>query len=164
MQQLLYRSIARDEEFSDSDLDILLTALSFNSASGVTGFLWRGSGQFYQALHGRRDILTELMSRIEADERHSEVEVLLIEDAPSESPFADWAMGYDYLAEEELGIGLGLDGQRPPIGLGKAREVWSRMAEQAQAEGEFGSAFPYARKPGESIAAWKRRLDAVRMV
>lgn len=162
MQQLLYRSIARDEEFSDSDLDILLTALAFNSASGVTGFLWRGRGQFYQGLHGPRDVLTGLLSRIEADERHSDVEILLIEEAPQQSPFADWAMGYDYLSEDELGIGLGPDGQRPAISIGKAREVWLRMVEQAREEGEFGSAFPYARKPGETIEAWTRRLGAVR--
>lgn len=162
MVQLLYRSIARDEEFSESDLDILLTALNFNPANGITGFLWRGRGQFFQALHGPRAVVMPLMERIRRDPRHSGVEILLEEPAQPLSPFADWAMGYDYLTEDLLGIALEDDGSRPPVSPRTARDIWEAMKEQARSQDKWGSHFPYARKPEETVAAWLARLNAVR--
>ena len=50
--QVLYRSVARHEDFHPSDLDILRTAIKFNVDHGVTGILLRIDEQFFQALHG----------------------------------------------------------------------------------------------------------------
>ena len=162
MVQLLYRSIARDDEFSESDLDILLTALNFNRDNGITGFLWRGRGQFFQALHGPRETVMALMERIERDPRHAEVETLFEEERLAVSPFSDWAMGYDYLTEDELDIALNEDGTRPAITPAKAREIWDAMVRQAKSEAEWGTGFPYARKPAETVDSWIERLSAVR--
>ncbi|SIO08301.1 BLUF domain-containing protein [Vannielia litorea] len=162
MHQLLYRSIARDEEFGDSDLDILLQALDFNANNGITGHLWRGRGQFFQALHGPRVVVLPLMERISADTRHSDVEVLISEDGDAPSPFAEWAMGYDYVAEDELGISLETDGSRPMIPPAKAREIWNAMIEQSRSEAEWGGSSPYGRKPSEPVDSWVKRLKAAR--
>ncbi|MGR3793531.1 BLUF domain-containing protein [Vannielia sp. SX4] len=162
MHQLLYRSIANEEEFGDSDLDILLKALEFNAAKGITGYLWRGRGQFFQALHGPRVEVLPLMERISTDPRHSEVEVLISEDGDAPSPFAEWAMGYDYVAEDVLGISLEEDNSRPMISPAKAREIWGKMIEQSHSEAEWGGASPYSRKPTESMDAWIKRLSAAR--
>ncbi|MCO6383496.1 MAG: BLUF domain-containing protein [Vannielia sp.] len=162
MHQLLYRSIARDEEFGETDLDILLKALEFNAAAGLTGFLWRGQGQFFQALHGPRNVVLALMERIKADERHSDVEVLISEDGDAPSPFAEWAMGYDYVAEDELDIALDEQGQRPMIPPAKAREIWTAMIGQSRTEAEWGGSSPYGRKPSEPVDSWVKRLKAAR--
>lgn len=162
MIQLLYRSIARDDEFSESDLDILVTALEFNRANGITGFLWRARGQFFQALHGPADAVGALMARIAADQRHHGLEVLFEEPAPGPTPFSDWAMGYDYIAEDLLGLSLSASGERPVLGREQAAEIWQAMVEQAQSQAKWGNHFPYARKIGETIPAWQERLAIAR--
>ncbi|MDF1873522.1 BLUF domain-containing protein [Vannielia sp.] len=162
--QLLYRSVARDEEFAESDLDILLTALKNNGPKGISGFLWRARGQFFQALHGPKEAVAPLMERIARDERHSGVEILLRESRDPQSPFADWSMGYDYIAEDSLGLGMDPNGARPVIDEAKARQIWEAMVEQARSQDEWGTHFPYARKRQESLDAWKERLEMVRQV
>ena len=121
MHQLVYRSIALDEEYGEADLDILLTALTFNRQNGITGFLWRGRGQFFQALHGPRVIVVPLMERIKADPRHSDVEVLMSEDTDQPTPFNDWAMGYDYISEDVLGVALARASGESLLTLARAR-------------------------------------------
>ncbi|QDC08530.1 BLUF domain-containing protein [Oceanicola sp. D3] len=162
MHQLVYRSIALEEEFGESDLDILLKALTFNRRAGITGFLWRGREQFFQALHGPREVLLALMERIRQDPRHRDVEMLLSEDTDAPTPFNDWAMGYNYVTEDMLGLALETDGTRPEISPAKAREVWLSMVEQAQNETEWGGSSPYGRKPDESMDAWIKRLAEFR--
>ncbi len=162
MHQLVYRSIALDEEYGEADLDILLTALTFNRQNGITGFLWRGRGQFFQALHGPRVIVVPLMERIKADPRHSDVEVLMSEDTDQPTPFNDWAMGYDYISEDVLGVALDEAGNRPPVSPAKAHEIWLAMVEQARSEAHWGGSSPFGRKPGESLDGWISRLATAR--
>ena len=126
------------------------------------GFLLRGREQFFQALHGPREVVLALMQRIHHDTRHREVEVLLSEDTDEPTPFRDWAMGYNYVAEDELGLALSAEGIRPEVSPAKARELWLEMVEQAQSESEWGGGSPYSRKPAESVDAWIQRLSAAR--
>eukprot|EP01028_Stygiella_incarcerata_P007791 TRINITY_DN3258_c0_g1_i1.p2 TRINITY_DN3258_c0_g1~~TRINITY_DN3258_c0_g1_i1.p2 ORF type:complete len:100 (-),score=11.43 TRINITY_DN3258_c0_g1_i1:59-358(-) len=90
--QVLYRSVARHEDFHPSDLDILRTAIKFNVDHGVTGILLRIDEQFFQALHGPAQHVDALMTRIAADDRHQHVDILLHEGAMDTSPFKDWSM------------------------------------------------------------------------
>lgn len=156
---LLYRSIARFPDLDPSDLDILREALRFNQTVGVTGFLWRANGQFFQVLHGEANVIDQLMARIARDDRHRAVEVLLREPAPAASRFADWAMGYDYLMENQLCLGLTPDDGRPAICPQRAREIVEAMVVAACEARDFGSGFPFSRHPGETCSDYLLRLD-----
>jgi len=159
--RLLYRSIAKFPDFDPSDLAILRSALRFNLPHGITGFLWRANGQFFQALHGRAEALDDLMARIARDDRHTGVEVLVLEPTEAPSPFPDWSMGYDHFLAAELGIELAADGTRPAITPDSASHIFEAIVKAAHAVREFGSAFPYARVPGEEEDAYLKRLEEV---
>ena len=158
---LLYRSIASRADFDPSDLAILRTALRFNAAHGITGFLCRANSEFFQALHGRSDVVDALMARISHDPRHSDVEVLLREASDVRSPFPDWSMGYDHFLADQLGLGRGTEPGRPPINADQAQDLLAAIIDLAQEVNTYGSAFPYARAPGEAEGDYLRRLDLV---
>lgn len=158
--RLLYRSIPARADFDPSDLDILRVALRHNAAAGITGYLWRANGQFFQALHGPAGEIAALMARIAADPRHRDLDLLFEEPDEAVSPFPDWSMGYDHFLALELGADLDPDGARPPLSAGESRAVFARMVEAAEEMRLYGSAFPHARSPGEDQAAWLARLDA----
>lgn len=158
--RLLYRSIPLRADFDPSDLDILRVALRHNAAAGITGYLWRANGQFFQALHGPADEIAALMGRIAADPRHRDLERLFEEPDEAVSPFPDWSMGYDHFLALELGADLEPDGRRPALSPADSREIFARMVEAAEEVRHYGSAFPHARAPGEDEAAYLARLDA----
>lgn len=159
--QLLYRSVARHEDFHPSDLDILRTAVKFNASHGVTGILLRVDEQFFQALHGPKESVEALLARIEADERHQNMEILLCEEVMDVSPFGDWSMSYDSLLGFEQNLGLQEDGAYPVISPDRARELITLFAKAATSVATYGSAFPYARLAGENDAAYLERLDGL---
>jgi len=158
--RLLYRSIPVRADFDPSDLAILRRALRHNAAAGITGYLWRANGQFFQALHGPEGEIAALMARIAADPRHRDLERLFEEPDGAVSPFPDWSMGYDHFLALELGADLDPDGRRPPLSAGDGRAIFARMVEAAEEVRRYGSAFPHARSPGEGEAAYLARLDA----
>lgn len=160
MIRLLYRSIARFEDFHETDRQILCKALEFNAQNGISGFLWRANGQFFQALHGPEAVIDPLMARIAADDRHSDIEVLLRAPTEGASPFDDWAMGYDYMLENLLAVGLTPDGRRPDAAQIDVEQLWSEIVSAAHEQAQFGSVYPFARRPGESPQEYLSRLSA----
>jgi Sensors of blue-light using FAD len=92
MQRLLYISCA-GEEFSDrNELNELgEDAVQRNKQSDLTGALFYVDGYFMQLLEGPGDEVSETFLRIKSDSRHSEVEVLFLEEA-SERIFPNWSM------------------------------------------------------------------------
>lgn len=159
--QVLYRSVARHEDFHPSDLDILRTAIKFNVDHGVTGILLRIDEQFFQALHGPAQHVDALMTRIAADDRHQHVDILLHEGAMDTSPFKDWSMSYDSLLGFEQELGLQEDDTYPAISPDRARELIALFAKTATSVATYGSAFPYARLSGENDMAYLERLDGL---
>ncbi|MBW6418617.1 BLUF domain-containing protein [Celeribacter sp. PS-C1] len=159
--QILYRSVARHEDFHPSDLDILRTAIKFNAAHGVTGILLRIDEQFFQALHGPVRDIEALMARIADDERHQNMEILLREEALDISPFTDWSMSYDSILGFEQELGLQEDGTYPLISTDRARALIALFAKTATSVATYGSAFPFARLSGENDAAYLERLDGL---
>lgn len=158
--QLLYRSIPRRPDFDPSDLAILRASLRNNAARGITGYLWRANGQFFQALHGPVAEIEALFACLEADPRHRDLEILLKEPCEDASAFPDWSMGYDHFLALELDAELDENGARRPIAAEEARQIYARMVAAAEEVRRYGSAFPYARGAGEDDAAWLARLDA----
>ena len=72
---------------------ILQTSRRNNSAVGVTGALLFNEHCFAQVLEGPLEAVSATFERIQRDERHGEVTILLSEyDVPRR--FGDWAMGY----------------------------------------------------------------------
>ena len=63
-----------------------------NQALGVTGALMTSGGLFYQVIEGPPEAVDDLYAAIEADERHTDIILLSVEnDAPSRL-FPDWSM------------------------------------------------------------------------
>jgi hypothetical protein len=72
-------------------LSIMEKASEHNGALGITGMLCYGGGKFLQALEGDRLAVTALYQRISVDTRHSQCELLHVEDMDARD-FAEWSM------------------------------------------------------------------------
>ena len=156
--RILYHSLSKHADFDSSDLEILRESLINNASQGITGFLVRSDTEFYQALHGDTEALVNLLGRLNADERHSELEILLFEDTAAQSPFENWAMSYDQFGLSSLGISSNQPGTRTPISKEDSERIWAYIASVASEDAAFGSAFPYARLPGETDLAYAKGL------
>jgi hypothetical protein len=157
--RLLYRSVPNFVDFDESDRDILRTALRNNPEHGITGYLWRTGDQFFQVLHGPAEAVDTLYSRLMADSRHRDIELLLRAPCGPDTPFGNWSMGYDHFIDTELGLMPELDGTRPALSSERAQEVWEGLVRAAQSAMQFGSIQPFARAPEESEAAYLTRLS-----
>lgn len=87
--------ISRNAGLTDaSQLDMLLaTAQRNNAALGVTGALLFSAECFAQVLEGPMPQVHEIFERIQMDNRHSDIVVLLAEQ-DERRRFPDWAMAY----------------------------------------------------------------------
>jgi Sensors of blue-light using FAD len=88
---------------------ILESARRNNAPRGVTGALIFNSGVFAQVLEGAREDIEHIFERIQCDARHSEVQVLALEETASRR-FPSWSMAF---------IGRSVEGQN----------LFSRIAE-----------------------------------
>jgi hypothetical protein len=89
--RLLYASRAAAID-QDALVAILRKSKAENPALGITGVLCFSEGIFMQVLEGGRSAVNQLYSRIAADPRHTQVELLLYEEI-GERLFAGWSMG-----------------------------------------------------------------------
>ncbi len=99
--QLIYSSAAAREMRSEELEGILAAARRNNSALGITGMLLYHEGSFLQVLEGKRELVEELFSRIEKDDRHTAAMVLLRSELP-ERAFEGWSMGFYRARSEDL--------------------------------------------------------------
>ncbi len=90
---LTYRSIAIPEITVEQIEDILKTARSFNSKNDVSGCLVFSKGYFIQLLEGAKASIKELMDSIDADKRHTNIDILS-EGETEERIFETWDMAY----------------------------------------------------------------------
>lgn len=95
---VLYSSNAT-HPFDDRELgDLLAQSRASNSRNDLTGMLLYRRGRFVQILEGPERTVRDLIETIRADERHTDVRVL-IEEPITARAFADWTMGYQSVAE-----------------------------------------------------------------
>jgi Sensors of blue-light using FAD len=89
---LIYLSKAADN-FDPETLDEIAKIASINNKPlNITGMLLYSGTHFLQVLEGRDELLKFILKRIERDDRHVDLEIIL--DAPIESrSFGDWYMG-----------------------------------------------------------------------
>jgi hypothetical protein len=101
MYELVYCSIANPDARSKDIADILRTSRDFNSKNDITGCLLYYNGEFIQVLEGDQNIIQDLFSRIENDDRHSNVVVLAAGDK-EKRVFNDWNMAYHELNKDDV--------------------------------------------------------------
>ncbi|MEN6670002.1 BLUF domain-containing protein [Psychrobacter sp. B38] len=71
--------------------DVERHARDYNQQHGITGILCYGNGQFLQCIEGQKAHVFALKERIFADDRHKNVETLLLRTIEHRS-FSDWRM------------------------------------------------------------------------
>lgn len=92
-QQFMYISTAK-EGFTQSDLDELLaSARRNNKEKDLTGLLLFRRPHFMQLLEGPEPGLMEIRKKIEMDERHRDIKVLLEAITPVRL-FPNWQLGF----------------------------------------------------------------------
>lgn len=89
---LLYISDAV-QPISRDDLEAIRDVSMRNNAQlGITGVLFYSAGHFVQLLEGEPSVVRKLFEKIENDDRHCEVR-LLVERPAEGRVFSDWSMG-----------------------------------------------------------------------
>ena len=76
MEQLLYRSYARDGLLADQVFRIIESSARDNPVRDLTGFLIYAQDQFIQFLEGPAESIELLLRDLAADRRHRDLEVL----------------------------------------------------------------------------------------
>lgn len=106
LYSLVYTSFALTL-FDESELEALLTqARAANERAGITGMLLYRNGRFIQFLEGPEDAVRDLLARIAADSRHTDLRVL-VDGRPSTRQFAEWTMGYETIDEARTPLPAG---------------------------------------------------------
>lgn len=95
---LLYTSNAATP-FSTAELeDLLRDSRASNREQDITGLLLHRKGRFTQFLEGPERAVRALLARIEADDRHTGIRVL-IDGFAERRQLPDWTMGYETVAD-----------------------------------------------------------------
>lgn len=92
IHNLVYCSQASAALDKDAIASIIATARHHNPRLGITGLLVYGQGIFFQWLEGPHDNVSQLLARISADPRHTNVVVLSQEDEIRDRLFPEWDM------------------------------------------------------------------------
>ena len=93
LKHLVYTSTVSDT-LTDDNLDGLLAAArKHNASADITGVLLLRNRTFIQFLEGSAEEIDLLMSRIQRDDRHRNVKVI-IEEPAEHRRFSDWRMGF----------------------------------------------------------------------
>ena len=91
LKSLMYVSRARPDLTTDDVRAIHRLARTLNALDGVTGLLLFNGVNFMQVVEGAEDAIDDLMRRLIADQRHSQINIVderLIE----QRSFPEWAM------------------------------------------------------------------------
>ena len=111
LKSLMYVSRARPDLTTDDVRAIHRLARTLNALDGVTGLLLFNGVNFMQVVEGAEDAIDDLMRRLIADQRHSQINIVderLIE----QRSFPEWAMklariSADYPeAKQDLAVAL----------------------------------------------------------
>lgn len=98
--RLLYVSRATGPQTTTMTTTILAQAQTNNAQQGITGVLCQGQGFFFQVIEGERSRVNTLYSRISADTRHKDVEILHYEEI-HERRFGQWSMALVHLSVDD---------------------------------------------------------------
>jgi|ERR1700722_4404485 hypothetical protein len=93
IRQIVYASAATRPLSSQELADILLIARGKNEDDQITGMLLYRRGHFLQVLEGPDERLSALMTKLEKDPRHRQVQVLL-DGRITARAFGTWSMAF----------------------------------------------------------------------
>lgn len=100
MLQMLYVSGA-STPMSDAEIQNILTASRRNNQrDGITGMLLWADGVFIQVLEGEPQTVRSVYRRIQADDRHRNL-MLVLEQEAEKRVFTQWSMGFKQLDSEK---------------------------------------------------------------
>tara|TARA_R110000868_G_scaffold79232_1_gene225502 strand:- start:5729 stop:6160 length:432 start_codon:yes stop_codon:yes gene_type:complete len=99
MFELSYRSAASSCICENDILEILNSAVEFNSQNNITGCLVFYDKHFIQILEGEKNIVKQIFSKIVCDSRHTKVQVLS-EGSKDTRFFPDWNMAFTDMNQE----------------------------------------------------------------
>lgn len=100
MHFIIYTSeyIGKEEDINSVLDDIVRTSKNNNPEYGITGLLFYHNKRFIQVLEGERDALEGLMSILEKDNRHRNIQ-RIIDQQIKKRGFKDWNMDSLNLSE-----------------------------------------------------------------
>jgi phosphatidylserine/phosphatidylglycerophosphate/cardiolipin synthase-like enzyme len=93
MRTTVYTSTATRNLTDDDLAELLRQCVRNNDRTGLTGLLLHRDGRFMQVLEGPDDAVQAVFAAIAADERHTDVRLLLDEQIPARQ-FPGWSMGF----------------------------------------------------------------------
>jgi hypothetical protein len=103
--RMLYLSRSVGPQTTTMTSAILASAQSFNAQNGITGVLCQGQGFFIQALEGERSIVNQLYRQIVLDQRHKDLELMLVDDIDKRI-FSQWSMAHVLLSTQDPRVQL----------------------------------------------------------
>lgn len=99
--QRIYTSAARKNLKAEELVELLQGSRERNVDRGLTGMLLYAEGSFFQVLEGEADAVDALYAKIERDQRHDQVTLIIREPIPKRY-FDDWTMGFYEISRKEL--------------------------------------------------------------
>ena len=99
--QCIYASAASRAFDTEELAELLQAARDTNAKLGLTGMLLHAEGSFFQVLEGQADVVDALYAKIERDQRHEQVTLIIKEPIPRRD-FDAWTMGFYRVSREEL--------------------------------------------------------------
>lgn len=93
LQYILYVSKSTDAPSKQLDLEVMTAAYRNNLKTGITGFLRREGGYFFQYFEGPSFAVKDLYEILLCDDRHYDLKILA-KGVTTERSFQDWKMGY----------------------------------------------------------------------
>ncbi len=101
MHLIIYTSnyVGRAEDIDDVLTDIVIRSEINNLEFGITGLLFYHNGRFIQVLEGERDSLEGLMSILDKDDRHENIQ-RIVDQTIKKRAFKEWSMDSLNLSED----------------------------------------------------------------
>ena len=101
MHLIIYTSkyVGKPEDINDVLADIVIRSEINNLNFGITGLLFYQNGRFIQVLEGERDSLEGLMSILEKDDRHENIN-RIVDESIKKRAFQEWSMDSLNLSED----------------------------------------------------------------
>lgn len=101
MKRIIYCSQATHDVSPEELVSLLELSRRNNDQAGLSGMLLYSSQSFLQVLEGEPAALTSTYARIAADDRHTNLRMLM--NAEVAAPlFPDWTMGFEHVDDEDL--------------------------------------------------------------
>jgi Sensors of blue-light using FAD len=112
VKRIIYCSQAAYDFTPDELVALLSKSRTNNERAGLSGMLLYCSQSFLQVLEGDDAALHTAYARILADDRHTNLRLLMSDDVPAPL-FPDWTMGFEHVDDEDLADEL--DGFTPAL-------------------------------------------------